>query len=91
MTVEKSLTLSNCGRAPAPGSADGFRLEDLPIEIACPKCGNEMVRDPTSLPLVENRRGALIECGECGAISQWSFSGDPIEARQVPITWGKKP
>ena len=71
-------------------SKTDFKLEDLQIKINCPKCGNEMVHDQNSLPLAESPRGAMLECGQCKEISQWEFSGEPLKAKQVPVTWGKE-
>ena len=69
-------------------SDDDFQIEDLDIEILCPKCGNEMVHDDNSLPLAESPRGVMFECGQCEEISQWELSGDQTTAKQVPVTWG---
>lgn len=69
---------------------DEFRLEDLGIEIHCPYCGNGMVNDGNSLPLAESPTGAMLECGVCAEISQWEISGDPLIARQVPVSFGGK-
>jgi uncharacterized Zn finger protein len=69
--------------------ADDFELSDLGIAIHCPKCGTEMVRDRNSLALGYSRRGAMMECGRCGEITQWWFTLDPFVLTQViPITWG---
>lgn len=65
----------------------GFRIEDLDIEIACPSCGNEMVKDPNSLPLAESADGAMLECGSCSEISEWRFEGHPPKAVRVPLKW----
>jgi transcription elongation factor Elf1 len=66
-----------------------FALENLPVEIHCPKCGNEMVHDSNSLPLAESPRGAMLECGTCGEITQWRFTLNPFKLERVqPITWG---
>jgi len=70
-------------------SDEEFELEDLGIEIHCPDCGNEMVNDGDSLTLAESPRATMLECGNCHKISQWEFSGDPIQIKQVPVTWGE--
>ncbi len=67
---------------------DEFRIEDTALEIHCPACGNEMVHDGDSLRLAESPRGAMLECGRCGEISQWEFTLEPRTLRQVPVTWG---
>jgi Zn finger protein HypA/HybF involved in hydrogenase expression len=71
-------------------SEEDFTIGSLPIKIHCPKCKNEMVHDQNSLALAESPRGAMLECGKCQEISQWEFTGDPIEVKQVPVTRGKK-
>ena len=64
-------------------------LEDLPIEIHCPNCGNEMVHDGNSLQLAYSPRGAMFECGKCEEITQWRFTLDPFVLERVePIIWG---
>ena len=68
---------------------DDFVLADLGIAIRCPKCGNEMVRDGNSLSLAYSRKGAMMECGRCGEITQWRFTLGPFVLERVePITWG---
>ena len=72
-----------------PFDDPNFRLEELPIEIHCPKCGNEMVHDGNSLQLAYSPRGAMFECGKCREITQWRFTLDPFVLERVePITWG---
>ena len=66
-----------------------FRIEDLAIEIHCPKCFNEMVNDGDSLRLAESPRGVMLECGVCSEITQWEITGSPPAAREVPVTWGR--
>jgi hypothetical protein len=64
-------------------------LADLGIAIHCPKCGNEMVRDGNSLSLAYSRKGAMMECGRCGEITQWRFTLNPFVLERVEsITWG---
>ena len=77
------------GKAPTV-AGEYFTIESLPIEIHCPDCNNEMVHDQNSLPLAESPRGVMFECGKCQKVSQWSISGDPMNVKQVPVTWGKK-
>jgi endogenous inhibitor of DNA gyrase (YacG/DUF329 family) len=72
----------------SPQDPEEFQIDQLDIEIRCPKCGNEMVHDQNSLPLAESPRGAMFECGKCEEISQWEFTLDPFVLRQVPVTWG---
>ena len=67
---------------------DDFQIEDLSVEIRCPKCDNEMVHDSDSLPLAESPRGVMFECGQCAEISQWELSADQTSAKQDPVTWG---
>ena len=67
---------------------DDFAIENLNIEIRCPKCDNEMAHDDNSLPLAESPRGVMLECGSCAEISQWELSPDQKSAKQVPVTWG---
>jgi hypothetical protein len=48
-----------------------------------------MVRDGNSLSLAYSRRGAMMQCGQCGEITQWRFTLEPFVLEQVePITWG---
>jgi predicted RNA-binding Zn-ribbon protein involved in translation (DUF1610 family) len=64
-------------------------LADLGIASHCPKCGNEMVRDANSLSLAYSRKGAMMECGRCGEITQWRFTLNPFVLERVEwITWG---
>ena len=68
---------------------EDFCIEDLGIEIHCPKCGNELTKDPDTLPLAESPTGAMFDCGKCQEISQWRFTLEPLSIEQVvPITWG---
>jgi predicted RNA-binding Zn-ribbon protein involved in translation (DUF1610 family) len=68
---------------------DDFVLEDLHVEIHCPKCGNEMVHDGNSLQLAVSPRGVMFECGRCAEITQWRYTFDPFTLERVePITWG---
>ena len=65
-----------------------FALASSGLQLHCPQCANEMVGDDRSLTLAESPRGAMMECGQCGEISQWRFDGTPLRATQVPVTWG---
>jgi hypothetical protein len=48
-----------------------------------------MMRDGNSLTLAYSGKGAMMECGRFGEISQWRFTLDPFVLEQVePITWG---
>ena len=68
---------------------DDFTIESLPIEILCPKCGNELVHDDDTLTLAESPRGAMFECGQCAEITEWRFTLDPFTLEQaVPPNWG---
>lgn len=67
---------------------DNFAIEDLDLEIRCPKCDNEMAHDDNSLVLAESPRGVMFECGKCTEVSQWELSSDHKSAKQVPVSWG---
>ena len=89
------LTIVSCGtqenKKPLGGNdtnLEEFGIEELGIEINCPKCKNEMVNDPNSLPLAEAKCGAMLECGKCEEITSWSWTLDPFKLNQIPNEWG---
>ena len=68
--------------------SEEFYIEDLGIEIHCPKCNNEMVNDGNSLVLAEAKCGAMLECGNCEEITSWRWTLDPFVLKQVPNEYG---
>ncbi|MGV6860192.1 MAG: hypothetical protein ACWA41_00380 [Putridiphycobacter sp.] len=89
------MTLISCGNEQSKKSKtnnelkmEDFRIEDLGIEIHCPKCNNEMANDQNSLPLAEARCGAMLECGNCGEITSWRWTLEPFKLEQVDNEWG---
>lgn len=68
---------------------DDFDITQTRLEITCPVCTAEIVHNPDSLALAESPRGAVIECGECGEITQWKYSLDTLSVEQViPVQYG---
>jgi hypothetical protein len=64
------------------------RFDTLGLDIVCPDCGAEMTSDPNTLPLAEAPCGAMLECGQCGAITSWRWTLEPFDLKQVPNEWG---
>jgi hypothetical protein len=56
---------------------------DPGIAIHCPKWGNEMARGGNSLSRAYSRKGAMMECGRCGEITQRRFALNPFVPERV--------
>ena len=68
---------------------DKIEIDQLDIEIRCPKCDNDLVHDNNTLPMAQSRNGAMFECGQCQEVTQWKFTLDPFMLERVdPIVWG---